>query len=461
MKCELEVISGARAGHRDTFDKSYIGIGRHPMSDLRFDAEKDLDASARHAAVLRQGDTYILRDLGSTNGTFVNGEKLSGDRSLNDGDTLRFGHHGPEVVFRIIRESHDEVVMKAMKPPEPAQQPAARSASPPQAAPAPAAPAVTAAPAGTSATSILRAEIREQRGRFRALVAMLAIVLIGAFFVIVWQNRRSSQDLATTVAVIDSLRVELDSIRAIQARTDSQASRLRQLLATERNPGRVRQLRQELTLVENRSQNLAQVAAVNWNAVVRSNRAGVAIIFVRFPDSSMWSGTAFGVTPSGLMITNRHLVVNNQGQRAAEVAVQFSGSLEVHPARVERVSPSSDIAVLRLESTGPHPVVSGISTTPPEEGDPIALIGFPLGLDMPHGQAPTAGLYTGSVSRIIADSLLQLDAWSGTGASGSPIFDRNGRVVGVEFGGQRDTGGRVVFGLPISRAMALLPAGGN
>lgn len=458
MKCELTVTSGARSGHRDTFDKSYIGIGRHPMSDLRFDAERDLDASTRHAAILRQGDSYLIRDLGSTNGTYVNGEKITGDRTLADGDTLRFGVHGPEVTFRILREAQDEVVIPAVTPPPAAPQPAAPA--PPDASRRPAASAPPPAP-GPSATSILRAEIREQRGRFRALMVMLAIVLVGAFLVILWQNRRSTQNLATTVAVIDSLRLEIDRIRAIQAQTDSQAARIREQLATERNPGRVRQLRQELNQAEHRSQSLAQVAAVNWNAVVRNNRAGVAIIYVRFPDSSMWSGTAFGVTASGLMITNRHLVVNNSGQRAAEVAVQFSGSLDIHPARVERVSPNSDIAVLRIESAGPHPTVSGIATTPVEEGDPIGLIGFPFGLDLPQGQAPTAGLYTGSVSRIIADSLLQLDAWSGTGASGSPIFDRNGRVVGVEFGGQPGTGGRVVYGLPISRAVTLLPAGGN
>ena len=45
MKCEFRIVSGGRAGHREVFDKSYIGCGRHPLSDLRFDAEKDLDVS--------------------------------------------------------------------------------------------------------------------------------------------------------------------------------------------------------------------------------------------------------------------------------------------------------------------------------------------------------------------------------------------------------------------------------
>ena len=49
-------------------------------------------------------------------------------------------------------------------------------------------------------------------------------------------------------------------------------------------------------------------------------------------------------------------------------------------------------------------------------------------------------------------------AYSGTGASGSPILDRTGRVIGIEFGGLRETGGRIVLGLPIARAQAVLPS---
>jgi S1-C subfamily serine protease len=96
-----------------------------------------------------------------------------------------------------------------------------------------------------------------------------------------------------------------------------------------------------------------------------------------------------------------------------------------------------------------------------QAGDPIALIGFPLGADLPMGgtaEAPVAHatLATGTVSRVLGDSLLQLDAFSGTGASGSPILDRNGQVIGIEFGGAREAGGRIIFGLPIRRATALL-----
>ena len=47
--------------------------------------------SRRHAELVRTGDVVIVRDLGSTNGTFVNGARVSGDQSLRPGDRVRFG----------------------------------------------------------------------------------------------------------------------------------------------------------------------------------------------------------------------------------------------------------------------------------------------------------------------------------------------------------------------------------
>src|SRR5439155_11732763 len=76
--------------------------GRHPLSDVRFDTERDLDVSSRHAAIVRHGAAFSLRDLGSKNGTFVNGERITGDVVLQDGDVIGFGPQGPSVEFRVL-----------------------------------------------------------------------------------------------------------------------------------------------------------------------------------------------------------------------------------------------------------------------------------------------------------------------------------------------------------------------
>ena len=476
MKCELRVVSGARAGHRDVFEKTYIGIGRHPMSDLRFDADKDRDASTRHAAIVRTGDTFVLRDLGSTNGTFVNGERLAGDRPLHDGDSLRFGAQGPEVTFHLLREEGDgEVVIPAVRRPSASAaaagaatdasirptSPASPAKAPPAPAKAPPAPAKAVPPtlygAGQSKTSVLRAELGVQRSRVRAALIVLGIVLIGAVAVILWLGRTSRTVTGALTQRVDSLTLEIAQLRRLQTIADSEAARLRAQLAREQDPARRQTLQTELTAAVRRSSGLAQAQTVDWSTITGANKRAVAIVYIRFPDSSMWSGTAFNVAPAGSLLTNRHLVISDRGDRPVDIAIQFSGSVDVLPGRLERVSQDADLAVISIAAAGgPYPTVRALAQDAPAEGDPIGLLGFPLGLDMPQGTAPTASLFTGSVSHVIPDSLIQLDAWSGTGASGSPVFDRRGNVVGVEFGGIRESGGRVVLALPIRRAQALL-----
>ncbi|MBI1763100.1 MAG: response regulator [Acidobacteria bacterium] len=57
--------------------------------------------SRAHAEIIRLGDDFLLRDLGSTNGSYVNNVRVA-EQMLNDGDHLRFGHGGPEVNFKIL-----------------------------------------------------------------------------------------------------------------------------------------------------------------------------------------------------------------------------------------------------------------------------------------------------------------------------------------------------------------------
>ncbi len=102
MTLELRVLRGARAGQREQFAKSLISLGRNPLCDFRFDAQLDLDVSARHAEIEVVNAEYVLRDTQSTNGTFVNGARIPGNWVLRDGDVLTFGAHGPQVAVRLL-----------------------------------------------------------------------------------------------------------------------------------------------------------------------------------------------------------------------------------------------------------------------------------------------------------------------------------------------------------------------
>jgi hypothetical protein len=63
-------------------------LGRGEMADIRLE---DTFASARHARLVPQGDVMVLEDLGSTNGTYLNGEPLRGPQPLHVGDSIRIG----------------------------------------------------------------------------------------------------------------------------------------------------------------------------------------------------------------------------------------------------------------------------------------------------------------------------------------------------------------------------------
>jgi pSer/pThr/pTyr-binding forkhead associated (FHA) protein len=106
MRIEFEIVSGARVGARKAFEKSYIALGRDTLSDVRFDPEADLDVSTKHSAVLLSGDGYVVRDLGSRNGTFVNGQRISGPVRLQHGDVVVLGFTRKDHFLEKLPELH-------------------------------------------------------------------------------------------------------------------------------------------------------------------------------------------------------------------------------------------------------------------------------------------------------------------------------------------------------------------
>ena len=102
MTLVLRVVSGARAGATERFDTPVVTVGRHPTSDLRFEPQQDLDVSARHAELRLVDGAWSVHDQGSTNGTFVNGERVAAERRVADGDTIAFGASGPVVEVRLL-----------------------------------------------------------------------------------------------------------------------------------------------------------------------------------------------------------------------------------------------------------------------------------------------------------------------------------------------------------------------
>ncbi len=85
---QLIMRSGPTPGAAYTLEGDQISIGRDSSNDIVIN---DAEISRRHARMTFQGGKYVLEDLGSTNGTFVNGQRLAGPRVLKPGEVVSFG----------------------------------------------------------------------------------------------------------------------------------------------------------------------------------------------------------------------------------------------------------------------------------------------------------------------------------------------------------------------------------
>jgi hypothetical protein len=86
-RLRVKGAAGLRAGAAyDLSDGATLGRG--DSADIRL---QDTFASSAHARLTPQGDVIVLEDLGSTNGTYLNGEPLRGPQPLHVGDSIRIG----------------------------------------------------------------------------------------------------------------------------------------------------------------------------------------------------------------------------------------------------------------------------------------------------------------------------------------------------------------------------------
>jgi predicted component of type VI protein secretion system len=156
----------------------------------------DAEVSRRHARISIQAGNYVIEDLGSTNGTFVNGQRLAGPRVLRVGDTVMFGEN-VSLTFEMAAYDPNATLIGtpgtvvASQPPPPAPQPVAPPppvytppAPPPQPVYQPAPPPVYAGP--VSAEPVMPIEPVKPRRRTwlwvscGCLVVILCVVIAGA-----------------------------------------------------------------------------------------------------------------------------------------------------------------------------------------------------------------------------------------------------------------------------------------
>jgi len=159
------------------------------------------------------------------------------------------------------------------------------------------------------------------------------------------------------------------------------------------------------------------------------------------------TGSGFVYDDKGHILTNNHVVAGS-----GKLTVTFHDGIEA-PATIVGTDPESDVAVIKVDSSGYRPLPRG-SSGKLRVGELIMAVGSPFGLS----QSVTTGIISATERNVVGinkyESFLQTDAAINPGNSGGPMVDMEGRVVGINSAivtGSRGNDG-VGFAIPIDMA---------
>lgn len=168
----------------------------------------------------------------------------------------------------------------------------------------------------------------------------------------------------------------------------------------------------------------------------------------RQPRRSNSLGSGFVIDPSGIIITNNHVIGD-----ANEITVIFSDGSRLKAEIIGKDS-KVDLAVLRVKPDKPLKAVSFGDSERMRPGDWVMAIGNPFGL----GGSVTAGIVSARGRNIDSgpyDNYIQTDAAINKGNSGGPLFNMNGEVIGINTAILSPTGGSVGIGFAVPAATAV------
>ena len=401
MRAVLTHLFGPDKGTRERFDADRITVGRAPDNVLRF-SDDHRRVSSHHAEIVCRDGLYLLRDLGSTNGTMINGRRVI-TTELNQDDLIEFGAGGPLLRFQIEQDEANFAPavtdsIKAIGLPSPTPSPAA--------SPAP-------SPPRSTSQLIKRAATRRRNGLL--LVAIAIAMLIGATGGILLSSRapaRNEEELSFP-QVADITRPAVVFIRV------------------------------EFEWLNDNGEATATDARTGSGFIVSST--GLIVTNRHLVRDWEYHASSQGVTGR---VTKIEVILS--GQKRAEAI----------PAEVYRLEAEkgADVAILKINAAklrfvrGLEPDLSHVN-----QGEDVAVIGYPFGLEwLKQTQDDTIqpALATGIVSRIGQDFIhLNLRAYQGN--SGGPALNRKGEVIGI-LTGNISNAQDIAVCTPISAAVALI-----
>jgi pSer/pThr/pTyr-binding forkhead associated (FHA) protein/S1-C subfamily serine protease len=445
-------------------------LGRAATCTIPLRTVADTVVSARHASVaFDEAGAATISDLGSRNGTFVNGQQIRGPAMLKLGDRIMLGWHGPLFEVRVLGGARLAEGEGAAYRPE--LQPPKTLAGMVQ---------VARGDAGARghnrvvsfARSLARQMARESSRTFRvgALAVIAALVLTVA---LVWRSaaRERASAEQRLAGAERAFAAQLAAASAAQMRADSVIGRLRRDLASARRASVpntvVESLETQLKSAEARAAAPTSSATVaDFSRVSRENQGAVGLVIARYPADSVM-GSGFVITPSGYLLTSGHVVRDPARGAPRALEVVMADSRAPLPADLVAASDlaDEDIAVLKIRNYR-GPVVRALdwAGTGVQQGAPAALIGFPRGTELAFDRAGVVRttMFAGVIAKATRE-WIEFAGFTDAGSSGSPVFNAGGAVIGVHYGAFAAPGGGtgtvpLGFAVPIGLARSWLPA---
>jgi serine protease Do len=154
-------------------------------------------------------------------------------------------------------------------------------------------------------------------------------------------------------------------------------------------------------------------------------------------------GSGFVIDPSGLIVTNNHVI-----EGADEIIINFVDGSKLKVTKILGHDPKTDLALLKVEPKKPLKAVSFGNSSTLRVGDWVMAIGNPFGL----GGSVTVGIVSATKRDINAgpyDDFIQTDAAINRGNSGGPLFNMDGQVIGVNTAIISPTGGSIGIGFAV------------
>jgi pSer/pThr/pTyr-binding forkhead associated (FHA) protein/S1-C subfamily serine protease len=444
-----------------------ILIGRAATCSIPLRTVADTVVSKRHAVVEIAGDgAATITDLESKNGTFVNGSQIIGKGMLRVGDRIMLGWHGPLFEVRILGPAVMAEGEGAAYHPE--LQPPKTLAGMVQAAQS------MARESGAVKTGVFMRAMARQMARESSVAFRVTVLggMVGFFAAAIYVYQAAAKRTAAAESRLAStehaLAVQIREASEQRRRAQDEIISLQRDLASARrssvNRAVIDSLERRLRAAETRAARPqpegGSGASADFARVALENQRAVGLVIVRTGTDSVM-GSGFVITPSGYFVTNRHVVQGDAGATPRSIDVIMADTRTPLPADLIAVSAPNepDIAVLRIRNYRGDVVQSvDWQGTGVHQGGPAALIGFPYGTQLAFDQ--TRFVRTSMFAGIISQATAEYIRFGGTtfrGASGSPIFNAEGTVIAVHFGGLSEGQG-LGFSVPVRRVLRYLPA---